>query len=245
MDRWGARGRLPAHVRIHLRRGPSEQSALHRYGAALLFGLARAFRRADPGARCGDRVAPCGRGAPRSSTSRPCCRARWWRSGPLSGVGRPATGARGEARPSRSRCSPLAVVGYAAAERARLGPRAPRAGGCDDCHEREPSRTASGAAPTIIRASRSLHLAALPPAAPVHARPVRLLPALRQVWFNGLIGKLGWLDTHTGTSVIPLGVRHLVIPLSCSRAWRSGGAAPGCVSRWPELLTYAVLAAES
>ncbi len=62
-----------------------------------------------------------------------------------------------------------------------------------------------------------------------------------EVWFRGFIGKFGWLDTYWG--VWPYRVAFgIYVPLTLLAGlalWRRRAA---LLARWPELLTYAVLA---
>ena len=62
------------------------------------------------------------------------------------------------------------------------------------------------------------------------------------VWFKGTIGKLGWLDTYWPDWVYRVALGLCVAPLLLAglALWRRRRA---LLQRWPELLTYAVLAA--
>jgi predicted membrane protein DUF2142 len=62
-----------------------------------------------------------------------------------------------------------------------------------------------------------------------------------EVWFRGFVGKFGWLDTQWPTWVyrVALGVYLPLVFLAALALWRRRAA---LLARWPELLTYALLA---
>jgi Predicted membrane protein (DUF2142) len=63
-----------------------------------------------------------------------------------------------------------------------------------------------------------------------------------EIWFKGTIGKFGWLDTQWPGWVyrVALGLCAPLLLLAALALWRRAG---GLAARWPELLAYAVLAA--
>jgi len=62
-----------------------------------------------------------------------------------------------------------------------------------------------------------------------------------EVWFRGLIGKFGWLDTQWPTWVyqVALGVFAVLAALAGVALWRCRAA---LVRHWPELIAYGVMA---
>ena len=208
--------------------------------AALLFGLARAFGRGPhAGTRGGHRRGARGRRARRSSTSTPCCRARSSRSGCSSG-GPASTGARRHAgRPSRSRCWPSRVAGYAALNKIAWDRAAGRRG--RDRRQRERQRDAAD--PIGLREQLTYTWQLYLPRLPFMHDQFGYFPPYG-VWFKGTIGKLGWLDTFWPNWVyrVALGIFIPLLLLAGLALWRRRQA---LVRRWPELLSYAVLAAGS
>ena len=108
---------------------------------------------------------------------------------------------------------------------------------------RAPPAAGSHAADPISLSYRpQLHVAALPAAAAVHGPAVLRLPVRGTIWFKGFIGNFGWLDTPFRLWVynLALAITVPLVILACVTLWQRRA---GLLRRWPELLTYAAMAA--